>query len=54
MKRVEQSLNTSQSPFIFKGVSINDVHKNFGILTPPVRRFTQPPLLRLLTRYVCF
>ena len=35
-----------------KGASIYDVHKIFGFFDPsppPVRKFTQPPLLRLLT-----
>ena len=31
------------------GASINDVRKNFGFCDPLVRKFMQPPLLRLLT-----
>ena len=37
---------------ITKGASINDVRKHFGFFDqppPPVCKFTQPPLLRLLT-----
>ena len=32
-----------------KGASIYDVRKSADFLTPPVRKFTQPPLLRLIT-----
>ena len=46
----------SQSDFLLKvrGLPFRTSAKISDFLTPPVRKFTQFPLLRLLTIYVCF